>query len=230
MIARFAFFAALLTAPPAFSQETPAAPAQEHRAATPAEITAARAEADAIIAAANAHGHFTNVTTAADPSVQHKASGLICHFRSGQPGNRISFFNQDPESRDTDVGCVMNDGDVYVSAYATRYSEPYTNEYLAEDAARAIMQRWPDATPYEPGVPVATNATISHMNGHAYWVKLDGVRHFTLVRVAQVGDWSFKSRRTEPAHTEVDQASLVSDALLWLMRLEAALARQPNRR
>ena len=47
----------------------------------------ARAEADALIAAAEAEGVFENVTTDTVPTLRHVQSGLTCHFTPGEASN-----------------------------------------------------------------------------------------------------------------------------------------------
>lgn len=217
MIGRLLFLAALLIAAPVAAQEPPPSPPQ----ATSEQVTAARAEADRIIAAAEAGDLFVNMTGNAFPTVRHKASGLICHFRGAPEVNRILIFPNSP--RGDDVGCTTRDPSVWVETtyYATRYSPMPTEQAILDDAMAAIRNRFPSARPFEGELSSATTPTVTPISGALVVESTIGTL-FTMATVEHLDSWSFKARATGPLEKagEVNISALMFAIMLSLRNLE----------
>lgn len=194
MLGKLVFAVALLTAPAAWAQKADPA--------TPAQLAAAKAHADAVIAAAGAGDLFVNVSEDGIPKVRHKASGLICSF-SGDENDRITIYPASPGiPRGDDVGCgswVLN---TEITIYATRYADRYTPEQIIGDAIAAIRQRLPDARPHAGGISVASREGMTAPLAAGFDIDPNGTPRLTLVFVAHQGPWSFKARATGPLEDE----------------------------
>ena len=176
--------------------------AQDEAPASAAEIASASAQADLLIASANAGRHFENITTDGAPRVRHKASGLTCSF-SDESYDRISIIPaQGGLAEGEDVGCHTRLLDVDISLYATRYARRYEASFIVEDAMRAIVQRWPDAKPHEGDLVTATSGDASAPLIAGFDIEVEGQPKLTLVLVSHRDDWSFKGRVTGPSGDE----------------------------
>lgn len=159
----------------------------------------ARAEADALIAAADAGGVFENITTDTVPTLRHVQSGLICHFTPGEPTNFVRLYPilRDGLVRGDDVGCNTRGQGMDVTVYATRYAHHYSAALVLEDAVAAVRQRWPEAQAYEGGFPLFTSPDREEPPLHAVFsVTVRDAPHVTLVLVQHQGEWSYKLRST----------------------------------
>lgn len=204
-----AFALTVLVAGPCF--------AQDEAPASAAEIAAARARADQLIASANAGRYFENVTTDASPRARHKASGLTCSF-SDKAYDRISIIPAQGElTEGEDVGCHTRLLDVDISLYATRYARRYEASFIVEDAMRAIVQRWPDAKPHEGELVTATSGDMPAPLIGGFDIEVEGQPKLTLVLVSHRDDWSFKGRVTGPSGDETPTNML--GAVMFLMAL-----------
>lgn len=184
----------VLLASPALAQAQPAP-------ATPQQIAAATAEADRLIADANAQAWFDNVTDGASPVVRHRPSGLRCVF-TGSASDRIVVFPTGPSQipQGEDVGCVTYDEalSIDLTLYATRYRPLPSAELVLRDAANAIRTRYPSATPYsgdlasmeieDRGAPLAAAFNIETNQGP----------QFTVALVWHGEEWGYKARATGP--------------------------------
>lgn len=202
---------AFAVATPAFSQDT-----SGDRPATAEEIAQARRQADAVIAQAQASDLFVNVTNDATPTAKHSNSGLVCMF-SGDTRDRILLF---PVSsgipRGNDVGCGSWLGDTEFTLYATRYSERYSAEQIIRDAVDAILQRFPDARPYQGTLSMASRDDMDTPLAAGFDVTVNGQAMLTLVYVVHHGDWSYKLRATGPAD---DDLLLTLAPIIFIMSL-----------
>lgn len=197
MLARLTFIAALAFAPVATAQD--AAPP-----ATAEQVAAARAEADRIIATAQAGDLVVNITGNAHPMVRHKASGLICIFNDAPEVNRISIY---PGPRGDDVSCSTKDEPTgaETTVYATRYDPMPTEQEALTYSVRAVKQRFPSARLYEGDLILATTDTVTPI-GSAMVIDTNHGTMFTLVIVEHQGPWAYKLRATGP----IDQATAIN--------------------
>jgi hypothetical protein len=148
-----------------------------------------------LIASASAEGVFELVEDG-HASARHIASGLVCHFADDGEGARIVIFPQ--LARGEDVACDSNTGGIAITLYATRYPFPTTLDDQLRGAEAAIQRRFTDAERVELGV--AQSGAPQRASG--FFVMRDGVRNFTAVSVARIGDWIIKQRYTAPAADE----------------------------
>jgi hypothetical protein len=192
MIATLPLVAALLLA-------TPQAKAED-KPASPAEIAAARTQADAIIARAEAGEFFENITTDASPTVRHKASGMTCAF-SGDTHDYIRIFPTGPGGvpRGQDVGCGVRMMDSEITTYATRYPDGHSARDDLGASIAALTQRLPDARPHVGSIPVASRQGGPEVLAAAYDIKLNNEPKLTLILVAKADEWNFKLRATGQA-------------------------------
>jgi hypothetical protein len=154
---------------------------------------------------------------------------MVCTFGMGQRGDRILVFNQGAGiARSDDVGCNKTMGDVFLTHYATRYTEAVTAKDALADAAAAIKQRWPEARWYEgqiaevsterPGRPPLPQTWLAH-----YVVEVNGADQYTSARTADHDGWIFKQRATVPLEKAMEGQLLA--AVEWMWMLEALFER-----
>jgi hypothetical protein len=215
MLARLLFLTTLLLAGPLSAQEATPSPPR----ATPEQVTAAKAEADRIIAAAEAGDLFVNMTGNAIPTVRHRASGLICHFRGSPEVDRILIFPN--STRGDDVGCTTRDPSVWVETtyYATRYNPMPTEEAILDGAMAAIRNRFPGARPF------VGDLTTAHIDGvtpisAALVVDSNMGTLFTMTAVEHQNGWSFKARATGPLEkaSEVNTFTALNFSVMLSLR------------
>lgn len=158
----------------------------------------ARAEADALIAAAGAEGVFENVTADTVPTLRHLQSGLTCHFTPGEATNSVSVFPElDGVGRGDNVGCNTRGQGMDATIYATRYARDYSAADVLDDAVAAILHRWPDAQAYEDGFPLLTSPDQDEPPAHAvFTVTALDASSVTFVLVQHHEAWSYKMRGT----------------------------------
>lgn len=187
----------------------------------------ARAEADAIIAAAEAQGVFENVTTETTPALRHVQSGLICHFTPGEPANFVRIYPilRDGLVRGDDVGCNTRGQGMNVTIYATRYAHHYSETLVLEDAVAAIRQRWPEAQAYEGSFPLFTSPDREAPPLHTVFnVTVRDAPHVTFVLVQHQGEWSYKLRGTREGD-DVMRAGMTGS--MMLMNALGAVGAEP---
>ena len=110
--------------------------------ATPAEIAAAKARADQVIAAAHAQDGFVNATTDEIPQVRHLQSGLICGFDLDDAKASLIIYDSDKIPRGDDVSCSNHMAEALITTYATRYPSPMTVQQVLQESAEAIRQQF----------------------------------------------------------------------------------------
>lgn len=209
MIARLVLIAALLAAPAAVAQEA-------GRPASAEQIAAARARADAIIAAANAGAYFDNISDSETPLVRHRASGLTCLFSPSDPRDAINFYPAvagGPPHGD-DVGCATWWGKTFVSSFATRYPQQYPADTLFSSAVGDIRTNWQNVSPIEGPLSVATIEGQDAPLVATFKAERQGQPRTTVVVLRNIGEWSFKVRATgEAGDTEVTPTGTLAFAL-----------------
>lgn len=212
-------FLHILFAVAAIQVQTPASPPAAAQAASPQEIAAARAEADALIQAGDAGDFFVNVTDGAVPEVRHRESGLVCGFEPGAPANRVMIFKQsDPRvPRGDDVGCSTKALDIVRTLYATRYPTQADRDVAFDVAVSAIVKQFQDVKPFDGDVVTikGERAALYQSAGRsmAFRAKMDGQAYYTAVTTFDYGGWSFKSRTSAPVERAVE-ASLYEQLIL----------------
>ena len=201
MIARLAFLGVLLCALPATAQEIAGPPAQAAPApSTPAEIAAAKAEADRLIATANAGAYFTNVTEGGAPSVRHTASGMICRFEPGQPLNNIRVYPARPEApvAGEDVSCGTNAVGGAFTVYATRYKPMPSEADDMREAVRQMREAYGEIKSYEGNIGLARTEEFPVGQTLVVDLQYNGRRLISLTQIAHRDDWAFKLRASGP--------------------------------
>lgn len=195
MLARLIFFATLALTAPAVAQEAPA---------TPAQIAAARAEAEAIIGAAGAADLFANVTDAAAPRVRHNLSGMVCTFTAGERRNNIRIYPNSP--RGEDVSCGTNALGAAFTTYATRYNPMPSEEEDLRETVSSIRRAWPGAEPFTGEVTIASSDNLPAPKLAVLKIEHNGQQLVTLALVSHLEGWAFKTRASGP----VEDAGTVS--------------------
>lgn len=217
VFAKLFFLSTLLIAGPLAAQDAGSVPPR----ATPEQVAVARAEADRIIAAADAGDLFVNMTGNAIPTVRHKASGLICHFRGAPDVDRILIFPDSP--RGDDVGCTTRDASVWVETtyYATRYNPMPTEDAVLDSAMAAIRNRFPSARAFDGEVSSASTDTVTPVSD-ALVVESNMGTLFTMATVEHLDGWSFKARATGPLEKadQVNLTAIMFAVMLSLRNLE----------
>lgn len=157
----------------------------------------ARAEADALIAAAGAEGVFENVTADSVPTLRHVQSGLTCHFTPGHFSNQI-FVPEDEDGRKGEmVGCTTHAQGLMVHVYAARDAASRSADEILQESAEAISEQWPEVQRYEGGFPLLTSPTQDTPPLHAVFTSRDESQPLvTFVLVQHHGDWSYRFRGT----------------------------------
>lgn len=217
--------AALLAAPAAV-----AAPAATTPAHSPSEASATRlaaiAEADRLIAEAEAEGQFVNITQGEVPTVRHPASGLVCTFGNDYAGNQIILFDN-PTVVEQDVGCATNGTAARISLYATLYRRPKSAEAALRDSIAEVKGVYPDLRPYE-GEQIdveVEGVTLPQIYITHFQMSWNGRSMYSSTQTAQHRGWIFKMRTTGP----LDDAQLVqTEARAGFIRLLIALQGDPG--
>jgi hypothetical protein len=177
--------------------------AQPATAATPAEIAAAKARADQVIAAAHAGDVFVNTTTDAVPQVRHLKSGLVCGFDLDDAKANITIYDSDKKTpRGDDVSCSNSMAEALITTYATRYPSPMTAQQVLKESADAIRQQFTDVKRWtgdgvtmteqaKAGGPKPVEATTLRLSA-----TLKGKPVFTRSSAASCGPWIIAQRAT----------------------------------
>ncbi len=180
-------------------------------AADPAKLAAAHAAAKSLIAAADASGYFTDITTDGIAKVRHDRSGLVCWFEVGAEGQRITIFGATPiTDPGDDVGCntrfKLDDATITETTYATRYKVPgLTSAMILESANRDIQRVHGSVRPWT-GIKADVVLSDSsqkplHPPIHSAWAEIDGPEgqpYFTKVSAVMIGAWALKQRTSAP--------------------------------
>jgi hypothetical protein len=191
---------ALVLASPAAAQAPKPAPP-----ATAAEIAAAKAHADRIIAAAKADDLFVNVTTDGVATVRHLKSGLECGFDPGDEGASVSVFDNPRVPRGDDIGCSGHILETVISTFVTRYPQAMTPRQVVEDSVGAIRSQFTDLKDWsgesvsitqktKSGEPAPTPSVTIRLAAN-----FKGQAKFTRSSAAACGSWIVAQRVTAPA-------------------------------
>jgi hypothetical protein len=181
-----------LVAGPALAQAQPA---------TPQQVAAASAQADRLIAAADAQAWFENVTDSASPQVRHRPSGMRCTF-VGSAADRIAVFPTGPSgiAQGHDVACLTRDEamSIDLTLYATRYRPLPSAQAVLNDAVNAIRTRFPSATPYQGNLASMEIDDRGAPLAAAFNIETNQGPQFTMALVWHSDDWGYKARATGP--------------------------------
>jgi hypothetical protein len=219
MIARLAFLAALLCATPVAAQI--ALPNVQGPEATAQEVAAARAQADQIIATANAQAYFTNVTSDRTPAVKHDASGMVCRFEPGSTRNSIRIYAPRPNApvQGEDVSCGTSVGDGGFTIYATRYKPLPSEADDMREAVRQMQATYGELKPYEGTIGLAQNDDVSIGQTLTVQFQFEGRPYASLTQIAHRDGWAFKLRASGPP--EEMQATALYGSMSFLGMLTA---------
>lgn len=168
---------------------------------TDGQIAAARAQADQLVAAADAQAWFENVTDSVSPEVRHRPSGMRCRF-TGSRSDRIAVFQTGPAGipQGDDVGCVTRDEALAIdlTLYATRYRPLPSEDVILADAVNAILNRYPGAQPYRGDLVSMSIDDDEPPVQAAYEVMMPEGPMLTIALVEHLDEWGFKARVTGP--------------------------------
>ena len=155
----------------------------------------ARAEAEALIAAAGARGVFENVTDGTTPAVRPAASGLICHFTPGEASNRL-YIHEDGSGRVIEsVGCATRAQGMDVHVQAARGAPSSSAGDALNDQIGVISAQWPQARRYDGGFPILTPPTQDVPPLHAVFTAEDEGQPVVIFALVQhQGAWSYRFR------------------------------------
>jgi hypothetical protein len=181
------------------------AAAQAQKGATPAEIAAARAHADRIIAAAHAEDLFRNVTADGVATVRHLKSGLECGFDPDDDGARVSVFENPAVPRGDDVGCSGHITETLISTFVTRYPHAMTARQVVQDSVGAIRRQFTDLKDWtgqsvsmkqqaKPGQAAPAEPVTIRLSAN-----FQGQPKFTRSSAAACGPWIVAQRVTAAA-------------------------------
>lgn len=186
----------------------PAVNAAIRQEVSAADRARASAEADALIAASGAPGLFVNVSSDGMAKVRHRASGLVCSFLPGAENNTLRVFDLGDGSPGDDIGCNADIGPTYLTYYATRYGSGYSAADSARDAAQAIVNRWPDARPYQGTMArIEAPEGVGQIEYAALMIGPKDAPRYTHALTAKAGEWIFKQRMT----ADGDQNSITAN-------------------
>jgi hypothetical protein len=155
----------------------------------------ARAHADQIIANSGGAAFFSNITDSDMPTVLHIPSGMVCEFPGADERDNIRLF----QSSGMDVGCSTWIGRTFVTFFATRYDEIYSEEEVMGAAVRAIQRNTPGAHSVDGAFDIRTLPGQETPLLTVFDLELDGREVRSLILVRHIGEWSFKVRATGPS-------------------------------
>ena len=193
--------AAVLAAPAAYAQAKP-------------DRETALAEANSLIAGANAAAIFKPGAWAYGPTVLHERSGMLCLFAMGVP-NTLRVNDPEP-TRGDDVTCSTVVGGAIVSHFASRTTLVGSFESVSAGAVQAFMARVGSAKPYTgetfdlPAAnlpPMRIQRSVSEHEGHELYQR---------IAVMDMGEWIITQRVTAPlaAGPSVDRLAAMNLAAI----------------
>ena len=164
-------------------------------------------------------------------TVRHRLSGLLCFFEADAHGLRLTVF---PGSRGEDVSCnqMTADGQA-VTTYFTRYDQPYSALFLAEDAYGLMQQRFPDGEPWAPSVEMLIGSSDAEPREEASFrllIDWDGEPSLTRVTVTNIGGWSLKMRYTGALNDAdpIETQDMIVSLRFWMPIVLHATALPPQ--
>lgn len=189
--------------------------------ATPEEIASAREIADTLIKADNAGAHFVNITDDGIPTVQHTRSGLICSFSQTDGSRVVVFPAQGYVEAGDDVGCASREDalGLDLTIYATRYTDPLSEEEVLASAAYAIEQRFETAKPFDGELSLVSVEGMDRPLAAAYVYESAGGPMLTMALVSHRGEWSYKVRATGAAEDAAGISLMAGITLIMGMGL-----------
>jgi hypothetical protein len=217
LIAAAALAALPVHVPPALAQPQ----ADPHGGAPQVAPGQARAEGDALLAAAGAADLFDNLTgpDAMGVRLKHKASGLICEFNAGQAANKVIVFEGAP--RGDAVACATGGQAGERTLYATRAPGRTLDDAFAHDLAE-VKRGHPGAETYSLTDDAAQSPILGLLNTPPMpknrTARFIAEHNFTSVSSAVVGDWSLEFRYTCPEEIQ-DLAAATLQPTLWAATL-----------
>ncbi len=209
--------AALSPVPP---PATPAPPAQpKPRAATPEEIAAAKAEAEALLQRTGLGDVFEAIEDGKAPAVRHKGSGLVCAL-SGEADGGLHIFPG--SARGEDISCGSRLLNIAITMYATRYPRQPTAQQVVDNSIEAMKLHIKKLKPYTGmslNVSAGADAGLPKPVTVRMQGKIDGGDVYTRSSAVVIGDWVIAQRVTSPL------ADSVTADLIAEIKLGAAVMR-----
>jgi hypothetical protein len=195
---------------------------------TPEQIAAAKAAGERIIERYQAGDLFVTIPGAPNPSIRHKASGLMCSFNPGDPVQSIQIYPS--ATRGDDVSCGSKVGDFVITLYATRVGAGVSADSLMPQAVSAIKDRHADLAPWSgkqiakmsggPDVPEAKTLRMEYAE--------NGQKVFTRLSIAVFKDWMIEERETGPLDPAISSGDVIGEALFHVALLSVVHPEEVN--
>ncbi len=137
-----------------------------------------------------------------DGTMLHEPSGLNCPPTIGD-FTRNSVQVLDPEGRGRDISCDYEarfDGRLgKLTLFVTDWGADYPEAEIMQGTVAAILQRYPDAKPYDGISVTLTEESLGFDPVRAtFLVDIDGVSHVSGAWIQNRKGWSLKLRLTVP--------------------------------
>lgn len=176
------------------------------------------AEAERLIAAAEAQGHLIPGEEDGMAVARHPASGLVCRFELGDSVNRIMLFPDLPAG--DDVGCSSEVDGVYQTVFATRYGDGRGLTEALQAAMNEAAAAYAETAPFEVNVDMMIQAEadgvplqLPDYRATHFVLRHQGRQFFSRIAIAVVGEWVIKQRVTGPLEEADDLIGRAS--VLW---------------
>lgn len=199
---------------------------------TAEQIAAAKADGEALIARYKVDDLFETLAGAGQPTIRHKASGLLCAYTSRDSALTIQVYPGKP--RGDDVSCGMKVGDFTLTLYATRVGDAADAETLMRQAVSAIKTQHSDLAPFSGHqVAKAVAPNLPDMKTARFQYAENGEPVFTRVSIALARGWMVEERETGPLDHAISGADTIGEfvfvsSLISVVRPDLVLASPPS--
>ena len=201
------------------------APAQAAAPAAPPGLAALSAQADAVIAAAQAQKHFTNDTRRGLPAARHNESGLRCMFEVADAANRIVYIGSG-DGRGG-MGCLSRPAGFSQTMEAVRLAPGETLDSVFAASVLNLTVQQPEARRHEPGgmivrlAPGIGGKAPPEPRTAGYLVRRPSGEVYSRVSVAVVGDWIIRQQFEAPA-ARAEEAELLAGVVMSTTLIDLA--------
>jgi hypothetical protein len=203
-----------------------AAPAPAAPAAPAPSLAALTAQADAVIAAAQAQKHFTNDTRRGLPAARHTESGLRCMFEVSDGANRIVPIGA-ADGRGGGMACLSRPAGFSQTMEAMRLVPGQTLESVFAASVLNLTARQPAARPHEPGgmvvrlAPGIGSKAPPEPRTAGYLLSRPSGEVYSRVSVAVVGGWIIRQQFEAPA-ARAEEAELLAGVVMSTTLIDMA--------
>jgi hypothetical protein len=196
----------LLSAAPAWAQQTPSTSPAAAAQDAPDPLVAARAS----VAQAHADDLFTLSPDGERVSIRHNRSRLVCHAASSQsPDIDIYPERGGGPPRGDDVSCGGTSGGITATFYATRYAQAVSVDDALAESVYEITQVSPQAQEYES---VVARDPLQPIDSRTQSFIIPSFMHrpgivYSRTSVAVIDGWVYLMRVTGPQGAATEQAA-----------------------